>query len=440
MDMVRKLVSAGRWGAIALGTIVAGTCIAAIPFNLTAERQEKAINLEIETLHKKVGTDAINYQLNTSAMKLQHLSYGLGFDATDPEFVKTEYAKKVISERDRDEFNQVQPELQQYLDAELTHPSADFTPPPPQLNQYWQKKAKTIAEIRSLLRYYDTPRYLGILTWMRNGEIPNIPNQISGLKDIQNLLLLDAIAQYRQGKINLAWDNLDAAYKLSLSAANRVSPREQADYLALLRQQAVFMRKFDEIPAAFVDRLAPKDYHDAIATSLRAKLALDFAVMSQTHPSQEWRSEEASEATETQEDSSLAWSGLFGTLYLRRAAIASYQINRAYLDKLTEQNVCAGDLGAVSTDSAWQNWDGEQYPLAVTQLWQEATNLELEIELTQLAMQAKAIAAKTGKLPQSLPNLASSACPGVTWQYHLKDDGTALIQSSGEIESLQHKL
>ena len=59
---------------------------------------------------------------------------------------------------------------------------------------------------------------------MQDGGATSMPDSIRGLKDVQNILLLDAIAQYRQGKINLVKDNLEAAYNLALSGASLVSP------------------------------------------------------------------------------------------------------------------------------------------------------------------------------------------------------------------------
>jgi hypothetical protein len=46
----------------------------------------------------------------------------------------------------------------------------------------------------------------------------------------------------------------------------------------------------------------------------------------------------------------------------------------------------------------------------------------LELELTQKILQVKEMAAKEGKLPESLPNMESAVCPGYQWVYGVAED------------------
>ncbi|MFP4298836.1 MAG: hypothetical protein ACLFT0_13355 [Spirulinaceae cyanobacterium] len=177
-------------------------------------------------------------------------------------------ARSIISPENRQIFKQIQTPLQQYLDGVVMNPQGEVAPPPPQLQEYWQKNADTIAKIRNLLRFYKLPHYSTSVAWMQDGGATSMPDSIRGLKDVQNILLLDAIAQYRQGKVDLAKDNLEAAYNLALSGANLVSPLEQVDYLDLVRQQALLMRKFEGIPVSVGQRLE-KDYKLKLRQILR---------------------------------------------------------------------------------------------------------------------------------------------------------------------------
>ncbi|HSF74967.1 MAG TPA: hypothetical protein VLA84_14325 [Microcoleus sp.] len=52
------------------------------------------------------------------------------------------------------------------------------------------------------------------------------------------------------------------------------------------------------------------------------------------------------------------------------------------------------------------------------------------MELTQKILQVKALAAKAGKWPPSVPDMKSSICPGAKWLYHLAPDGTMSISFS----------
>jgi hypothetical protein len=414
MGMVGKFKAVGRWGAIACATITAGVCIMAIPFNLAAERQEKVIQDEIDTLKLEADETAINYDKNTAATKLQYFTHDLGFDGISPKFANANYMKEKISVRNREHFDRIQENLQQYLTTESQKINRDFAPLPAQIQSYWFQNGSTLAQIRDLLRFYQQPIYIGSWDWVDNAQNTTVlPNEVQGLKDIHNLLLLDAIAQYRQGKTNLAFDSLDAAYQLALSTAKRVSPAEQAVYLDFVRQQALLLRKFDNLPPQFGERLV-KDYHDAIAYSLQIKIVADFNVETRLPLDEQTHSAQAS--------SYPAWlpqNGLFEQLAARHQAIALYQTQQAALQQVLANSSCQLNPETLTEDKT------------VTQLWQQATQLEQEIELTQLILQAKAIYAQNQQFPASLPNLASKACPGETWQYKLNSDGTASIQGVG---------
>ncbi|MFP4298835.1 MAG: hypothetical protein ACLFT0_13350 [Spirulinaceae cyanobacterium] len=149
--------------------------------------------------------------------------------------------------------------------------------------------------------------------------------------------------------------------------------------------------------------------------------------------------DEGTGTTHSQDYPVLTHSGIFGKLYLRHAAIASYQANNAYLQQLSTHKGCDFEAIPVASAEVWWNWDNQQHPVEMTQLWQKANQLEQESELTKLILEAKGIYAQKQQFPATLANLASTACPGETWQYKLNRDGTASIHGVGNAAIILEK-
>lgn len=64
----------------------------------------------------------------------------------------------------------------------------------------------------------------------------------------------------------------------------------------------------------------------------------------------------------------------------------------------------------------------------------------LDLELTQKILQVKALAAKTGKWPASVPEMKSSICPEAKWLYRVAPDGTMSLSFSEKPKWLEERL
>ena len=64
----------------------------------------------------------------------------------------------------------------------------------------------------------------------------------------------------------------------------------------------------------------------------------------------------------------------------------------------------------------------------------------LDLELTQKILQVKALAAKTGKWPASVPEMKSSICLGAKWLYRVAPDGTMSLSFSEKPKWLDERL
>ncbi|MEO1446482.1 MAG: hypothetical protein AAFV46_09645, partial [Cyanobacteria bacterium J06635_11] len=53
--------------------------------------------------------------------------------------------------------------------------------------------------------------------------------------------------------------------------------------------------------------------------------------------------------------------------------------------------------------------------------------------LTHHVVQAKALAAEQGQWPETLPNLASQACPGELWTYAVTPEGEMKLSFSQDL-------
>jgi hypothetical protein len=102
-----------------------------------------------------------------------------------------------------------------------------------------------------------------------------------------------------------------------------------------------------------------------------------------------------------------------------------------------QHNICLSDLAAsatIDTTPAWWNIPGQTIAPNFLNQPRKATHYMLDLELTQKILQVKALAAKTGKWPQSVPNMESEICPGFEWVYQVSPDGTMSISLSEQPE------
>lgn len=226
------------------------------------------------------------------------------------------------------------------------------------------------------------------------------------------------------------------------------------------------MRKVDRLPTQWQQRLLERDYRESILTSLQGEYLYKFKFWQHFVWKYSWSSiQEASEASSgqgifalftdtfrytndppTSQEKILDWTlshvvVWFKPLikpYVRFCAIDSYHAYKRSLAVSRQQNVCTSD-SATAKDFAWWNYIGRTSTSYPSQTSKAAKSM-LDLELTQKILQVKALAAKTGKWPPSVPEMKSSICPGAKWLYRVAPDGTMSISFSEKPKWLEERL
>ena len=291
-----------------------------------------------------------------------------------------------------------------------------------------------------------------------------------GQVNFQRVLALDILEKYRKGQTEAAAEMLEVSWKINQSSTE--SPRLISQLVALIvtKYPAGVMRKADRVPTQWQQRLLERDYRESILTSLQGEYLYQFKFLQDFLWKHSWSSlldtyssilKDIGASSDggmlsliqgkyfsdlTLEEKILDWT-LSHVLvwfkpmikpYVRFSAIDTYQVYKRSLAASPQQNVCASDSVTVD-DEAWWNYIGRTSTSFPSQTSKAAKSM-LDLELTQKILQVKALAAKTGKWPPSVPEMKSSICPGAKWLYRVAPDGTMSISFSEKPKWLEERL
>ena len=429
--------------------------------NYIASVQEKEIEQDLAAYAQRFPTT----EPNDAALKLAASLAKLGFNAGRRSFPPVDlYMASVAdfspSEDDRKAFEEIRQELKQYLDAEIAKPNDTVNPPSEKLQRYLASKQTALAEIRQQVLNNEVPHWGTDITGMLEGDmgIP-LPDYLWQAQ-FQQVLALDILEKYRKGQTEAAAEMLEVSWKLNQSLTE--SPILISPLVALIvtKYPAGVMRKVDRLPAQWQQRLLERDYRESILTSLQGEYLFRF---------KEWQlflsRLEASGASsgqgifaafqrETNDPPTLqekildwtlsqvlVWFKLAIEPYVRFCAIDIYQVYQRSLAASRQQNVCASDSVTVD-DLAWWNYMNfrDWGPTGLPSQTRKAAKSMVDLELTQKILQVKALAAKAGKWPPSVPEMNSSICPGAKWLYRVAPDGTMSISFSEKPKWLEERL
>jgi len=354
-------------------------------------------------------------------------------------------------------------ELNQYLDAEIAKPNDTINPPSEKLQRYLASKQTALAELRQQVLNNEVPHWGTDISWILQGDMTvRLPPYLWQV-NFQRVLALDILEKYRQGQTEAAAEMLEVSWKINQSLTESPLLIPQLVALIVTKYPAGVMRKVDRLPTQWQQRLLERDYRESILTSLQGEYLSKFKFSQDFVWKYSWSSIlEASGAssdqgilslfqTETNYPPTLKEKILDWTLshvlvwfkptikpYVRFCAIDTYQVYKRSLAASRQQNVCASDSVTVD-DFAWWNyigWASTSFPSQTS----KAAKSMLDLELTQKILQVKALAAKAGKWPPSVPEMKSSICPGAKWLYRVAPDGTMSISFSEKPKWLEERL
>ncbi|MBW4497991.1 MAG: hypothetical protein KME26_34005 [Oscillatoria princeps RMCB-10] len=419
-----------------IGLSAAIAALAIVVANLLAIEPEKEIEqAKAVFLRKYPKTED-----SASAVKLHELSSRIGYKL----IVSAKDKDKInVSDADGKAFREIQADLSKYITAQVERPTDEIDVPPEKLRRYLKSKELVLAAIRTHLLNSEVPRWATDTSLIEKADIDQpLVSYLDAvnIKNLQQLLALDILEKNRLGQTKPMLESLEVSWKLNQSLRNTIIPRGNSVITASIH--AGVMRKLNGLPPEWQQRLLEHDYRKSTLTYLEGGVFFSYQFLKNANLRQIYFY--YSPTTEYRENKffillrPLIWLGPLGNTYWRLAAIDTAKVGREMSAKLSGENVCSFEMDSTSEKLAWWNLFGKLAIPDFAYEWRKPGRLMLELEMTQKILQAKELAAKQGKWPQSLPGLESSVCAGYTWIYKVSPDGTMSISLSQTPEWFNH--
>jgi hypothetical protein len=363
-------------------------------------------------------------ELNNSALKLQELTAQQGIG---PLLGTKETSKRFpTSEKNRQAFEKIRKELDQYLENQLENSTNQVEVPSESLRRYLDSQPANLAAIRTHILNSEIPRWsLDVSQWNPSYPLPSL----LGMVNLQKIFALDMLEKNRLGETKEVLDTLEVAWKLNQSA--REYPSIIGSLISIIVDNYIVgvIRKVKGIPTdwqARITRLVKEDYPQSFSTSLEGDF-LTTARSFATYPLWKW----------TNNAQPPPFAKVLDALqrpYRRFSAVDYWRKETLGLHELPKQDFCNFDSETFKQNhqlsAAWWNIFGQD---SISSLWNQWTKLWrklIEWELTQKVLQVKEIAAKQGSWPQQVPGIEASVCGDRKWIYQVSPDGTMSISYS----------
>jgi len=416
------LLKSLRWFVPSLSILLA---IWMIGGNFLASQQEKEIKQDIDAFVERFP----DTEPNDSALKLRALMAKLGISGDGAtEFPIDAYTLShpdfAVSPSGRQAFDEIREELGDYLDAQISKPNDNVDPIPDKLKKYLIENEEDIEAISQHILNNEVPRWERHIppTWKGN-PIFALPSHLN-LVDLQRIITLYILVKNSRAQSQEAKKMLEVSWKINQSIRNEY----YFITLIVARMSGTYttgvLRKFDYLPVEWQQRLLKDDYQELFVNSLQGEFFGQFKLMQNLYlyPSDVWG-----------EHIFLLRLLKLPILkpYRSFSAIDTYNWQKQFLAGYNQYNICLSDSAAINARPAWWNRPGQIISNYVIFLRKES-QYRLDLELTQKILQVKELAAKTGKWPQSVPNMESEICPGVKWVYQVSPDGTTMSISLSE--------
>lgn len=430
--------------------------------NYIASVQEKEIEQDLAAYAQRFPKT----EPNDAALKLASLPKGRVGGGSIFFYPVNRYMESVVDFRSSEDASkglyEILQELNQYLDAEIAKPNDTVNPPSEKLQRYLASRQTALAELRQQVLNNEVPHWGTDISWILEGDITMVLPSYLWQANFQKVLALDILEKYRKGQTETAAEMLEVSWKINQSLTESPFLIPQLVGLIVTKYQAGVMRKVDRLPAQWQQRLLERDYRESMLTSLQGEYLFQFKLWQHFVWKYPWSSTlEASRASgqgilelfqvKTNDPPTLEEKILEGALshlmvwfkpaiepYGRFCAIDTYQVYKRSLAASRQHNFCTSD--SVKVDHfAWWHYPGEASTDFPHQTIKAAQSM-LNLELTQKILQVKALAAKAGKWPPSVPEMKSSICPGAKWLYRVAPDGTMSISFSEKPKWLEERL
>ncbi len=350
---------------------------------------------------------------NESAKELEKLALPLGLDLVK----MPDEEAAAISETQKQAFEEIKEELDKYLDGAAAQTSDRIELPPEKLRGYLEANASILEVLSDYVLKEETPQWQTDVTWIATGALnAPLPSWI-GLLNLEKILLLDALDKSRLGRNEEAIARFAASWKIRQSLDGRPELIAQLVDAVVLRLQGGVLRQLEEVPAEWQQRLMERDVSGEMIAAIEGEFLFVYGAINN------------SDYWELEGNEALFLKSPIGRTYVRWSAIDTYHSSNSLPPLLEKSNVCSFDEDAIAPSLrqvAWWNILGQIAQPSLSSQWERAGRIMLELELTRKVLQVKEMAAKEGKLPESLPNRESAVCPGYQWVYGVSEDKSSL--------------
>lgn len=378
---------------------------------------------------------------NNSAIKLQEFIKELGINRVYEDHTHIDTS-----------FEDMKKEMSDYLDQELKKPNNFVSAPPAKLKIFLDTHADTIDAFCDYFANHEAPE-LGTTKINDLGDYYLLETQ-----DLHRMMIAYALVKLNAGQHQDATKVVDTAWKINQALEN-VHDR----LLVLLFSEgrlktiAVMLRKIDNVPAYWHNRLKDDEHQESVLFQLEKEILRfnDFELIVKDKLKDEAFSEKyhyniSYEEVKPDRADELRWKYIIGPLIepYYRICVADYSKRASeFIGQVHKKNdICTSDqYSFICQETHNGSWNKLEIPHAS---WNEIYDffrffayndclirlevLWLNLELADKVLQIKEAkkASSDGKWPASIPGIESSTCQGVHWNYRITPDGTMCISIS----------
>ncbi|NES83538.1 MAG: hypothetical protein F6K10_20205, partial [Moorea sp. SIO2B7] len=326
--------------------------------NLVASQQEKKIEQQIEQFAKQFPTT----KPNDSALKLGILTAKLGFSfvggtnspidiytSSHPDFYIEQTAAK--------DYQNILKKLAEYLDKQIYKPNDQIDEIPKELEEYILSKADVIETIIDFIINNDV-LYIGVeLTHILEGDYSATLPSYLNMANLQRILAVYILDKQSKGQTESAFKALEASWKFNQALKDQPILIHQLVAIITGTIHVGVMRKIDNVPPQWQERLLEHDYRQSLRKSLESEYVLMFNYVTKqfvNHGLDFLYFENL--GLEIPVLVSWFYKSPLGKLYARFAAIKIYQQEMEISRTTPQQNIClskSADFFEVNPIPGW---------------------------------------------------------------------------------------
>ncbi|MGD1873131.1 MAG: type IV pilin-like G/H family protein [Mastigocoleus sp.] len=359
-------------------------------------KAEPIINRDYQQIKQEMSEFIAKYQSdkNDTAKKVFQISLSqLGLNIQSRVDSKTSIS---IPEAKIKESRQTTALLRDYFNQLEAKPEKINQKLPRNIRKYLAKKQSAIADLNNVLATGQISVWDIDYNIIKRGDPSEPVPGFLNYRNLQNILLVDAIEKYQKGKIQEVLQSLEASWRINQSLQKQPLLISQLVSIIGYRRQLQIMRQLDNLPAKWAQRLISLNSNVSMMNALKSEAFFQFSLLSQ--------------------DKLFSQTSLAKNQSTRRwLAVENYRLtNEIYsLVNREKNNVC--NLNFVKLTENYLQEKGydkmSQYPAFLRQL-EKAYDVMLQAEMTHKVLQIK------NNNNKSLNgNMNSSICPDRKWVY-----------------------